>query len=297
MKSLQYFSSAFFIFTLLFMASCDKISGPYTVSNNNGDACPTPTFPALPANYYNKVLLEEYTGIKCVNCPGGSLVARNLKNIFGDTLLLMEVHCGDFAIPDASGDFTADYRTAAGDAFNLKFGMSDAGLPDGMVNRVGFPSSNHVLYQTAWGGAVATAKQKPVILALQIINNYLTTERKLCTHIKTTYRANMSKNLMLSVLMIEDSIISPQKNGDAGVGTTPTIIDYVHKHVLRDAVNSPWGVPIAVNTVASVKDSSIVKSYLYNVNPNWNDDRCSIYAIVYDADTYEIYQVEEQKLE
>ena len=62
----------------------------------------------------------------------------------------MEIHCGDFAIPDASGDYTADYRTTTGDAFNLVFGMSDAGLPNGMVNSIGFPTISHVLYSDSW---------------------------------------------------------------------------------------------------------------------------------------------------
>ena len=282
------------LFTLV---SCDKIEAPYTEGGNNIITDSIPTFPALPSTYFNKVLLEEYTGIKCVNCPTGSQIARNLKDLNGDTLVLMEVHCGDFAIPDATGNFTAEYRTQAGTAFDNKFGMSSAGLPDGMVNRVGYPTSANILYASSWGGAVVTAKLKPITIAMQIINNYNQDNRILKTFIKTTYKANLTKNLMLSVLIVEDSIISPQKNGNSAIGTTPEIIDYVHKHVLRDAINSTWGTALATTAVPVIRDSSVVKAFSYSVNPDWNDDHCSVYAFVYDNDTYEIYQIEELKLE
>ncbi len=280
---------------LIAMVSCDKIDAPYTDDNINIITDSIPVFPSLSANYYNKVLLEEYTGIKCVYCPTGSQIARNLKTVYGDTLILMEVHCGEFAIPDATGNYTADYRTTAGTTFDTQFGMSNAGLPDGMVNRFGYPTAAHILYSSNWGSSVVTAKQKPVTVALQIINQYQAPLLK--THIKTTFKANLTKNLMLSVFVLEDSIVSPQKNSNAAIGTTPVILDYVHKHVLRNAINSTWGAELATIAVPVVQDSSIIKSYSYTINPAWNAQNCNVVAIVYDKDTYEIYRVEELKLQ
>ena len=278
---------------LIAMVSCDKIDAPYTDDNINIITDSIPVFPSLSANYYNKVLLEEYTGIKCVYCPTGSQIARNLKTVYGDTLILMEVHCGEFASPDAN--FTADFRTTAGTDFDTKFGMSNAGLPDGMINRFGFPGNTHILYMASWGTAVATAKQKPVSIALQIINKYQAPLLK--TYIKTTFKSNLSKNLMLSIFIIEDSLISPQKNNNSAIGPTPVDSFYVHNHVLRNAINSTWGAELATIAVPVVQDSSIIKSYSYTINPAWNAQNCNVVAIVYDKDTYEIYHVEELKLQ
>jgi len=85
--------------------SCDKIDAPYLVKQE----CDNPN----PQQATRKVVLEEFTGHTCVNCPTASAVAHNLANIYEDQLVLISVHAGAYSEPE-SGDFSYDFRTSTG---------------------------------------------------------------------------------------------------------------------------------------------------------------------------------------
>ena len=44
-------------------------------------------------------ILEEFTGIYCVFCPDGHLIANNLKYSYPNDLFLLNLHTGGYAIP------------------------------------------------------------------------------------------------------------------------------------------------------------------------------------------------------
>ena len=48
----------------------------------------------------------------------------------------------------------------------------------------------------------------------------------------------------LNVFIIENGIISPQKNDEASVGPTPDWMNYEHNHMLRASLTSTWGVDL-----------------------------------------------------
>ena len=67
-----------------------------------------------------KVLLEDYTGFKCVNCPAAAHEAHLLQEFYGDQMVVMGVHAGYYAEPDGSGNYTTDLTTTTGDALNAR---------------------------------------------------------------------------------------------------------------------------------------------------------------------------------
>lgn len=54
------------------------------------------------------VLLEEYTGVGCGNCPDGAAVASTIKEAAGNRFYVVAIHEGPYAEP--WGDLP-DYRT------------------------------------------------------------------------------------------------------------------------------------------------------------------------------------------
>lgn len=270
-----------------FFAACDKIDEPF-VKQTGGvidtAACPVPEFPEV-TTLVKRVLLEDYTGHGCVNCPVAAIIAHDLKQQHGEQLVLLAVHAGFFA--QTTTAFPYDFRTETGTTWDQTFGIGNAGNPNGMVNRIGLPN-NHIVAPSGWGGAVSTALDTQPLVDLQMINEYDPDERKLCTHIKTRFVNDIDKNLKLVVVLTESEIVQPQKNNDPLAGPTPIIADYKHNHVLRATINSTWGSSVAV--LGTANPESLVKSYMYILEEEFVPENCTVVAFVYDEETREVLQ-------
>ena len=85
------------------------------------------------------ILIEDFTGHYCGNCPLAAIEAKRLEEKYGSRIVVMGIHCTYFAKPkDPNGIFGNDYRTPAGDALESKFNVGSAGLPKGLINRSRF---------------------------------------------------------------------------------------------------------------------------------------------------------------
>jgi len=61
------------------------------------------------------VLLEEFTGKGCTNCPKGSREIENLLAIYDSNLVVVSIHAGFFANPDFFDLGQYDLRTEEGE--------------------------------------------------------------------------------------------------------------------------------------------------------------------------------------
>lgn len=266
--------------------SCDKIDEPFSTkieidtSNNN--------------TAKKRVLLEDYTGHTCVNCPGAAVIAHDLKTIYKDRLIIIAVHAGWFSNPTASGEFTNDFRTPEGTEWDTYFGISAVGNPNGMVDRKGLSETKHILSPSAWAEAVGTALNDPLQLNITIENDYNSSNRSLNTEVSIDFLATIDKNLKLIVAITEDGIIAPQKNNNEEIGTVPVISDYEHNHMLRAVINSTWGTQVA--TAGTSNPETLKKSFTYTLDEKLNAGNCSVVAFVYDNDTKEVLQVAQEEL-
>lgn len=271
--------------------SCDKIDPPYIIPPPPPPVdCPVPDFPDI-TEYKQVVLLEEFTAIGCVGCPMGTKIANELKETYKDDLILVAIHAGALAIPDPDEPgFAIDLRTPTGDElynyFNPLF------QPSAMLNRT--KVGDYVpLYQSFWSGGIDTMLISTPVIGMQMKTDYDAAERKLCIHIQNKFLKDLSNSLMLSVFITEDSIISDQKNSNEEAGTVPIIYDYEHKHVLREAVNLPWGVELEGSFL---ENSTIITSYQDTLNNDYHPEHCHVVAFVYDNESKRVLQAVEAKV-
>ncbi|HRF79726.1 MAG TPA: hypothetical protein PL070_06535, partial [Flavobacteriales bacterium] len=75
-------------------------------------------------------LLEEFTAVRCGNCPAAHVVANSLDMVHGDDLVVVGVHGGSLAVPVGA---QPDFRTVDGAALWSQFGV--AFQPQGLVGR------------------------------------------------------------------------------------------------------------------------------------------------------------------
>jgi hypothetical protein len=266
------------------IASCDKINKPYRVSENIV-SCDTPAFPALNNSaVIQKYLLEDYTGHQCQNCPRAQRIAVQMKTQMGDTLILMAIHSGTQAKPEANTGYCSysnDFRTDVGNRYSEKFNISS--YPSGMINRASF-NNKQTFGDGEWASNLNSIPRTAPNAGIQIMS--LENSGEFCVFVKTTLLSDITEQIRLGVLLIEDNIVSPQKD------KTVDSCEYVHNHVLRTSIASIDG----DNLTVSKRDDSQIKGYSFPLNQAWKKENCHIIAFIFDANTDEILQVEELKL-
>lgn len=288
-----------------FFTSCDYVQNPHPQINANvadTSTCPTPVFLAI-TSHVKKILIEDYTGHTCGNCPKAGLQLHDIDSIYPGKIIGLGLHVGSFATPmpgyngSPSSAFTADYRTAVGDIYDAKFGASTLGLPEGMFNRKDYDAVNETQLKQAanWKSFVATIFAEPAVLDLQVIPNYTSSTRKMCVAVRDSFLTTMSGTYNLVVLLSQDSIIDWQDY--IGVNMS----NYIHRHVLRDAITASgaWGEQIAAGTINA--GTKTIKHFAYIIPQNYKGvvcdvSKCHLLAFIYNTSTYEIIQSEEVKV-
>lgn len=258
----------------LTITACDKIEPPY---KQGGEVLAE-----------RKVLLEDYTGQRCVNCPTAARIAHDLKDVYGENLIVMGIHTGFFAVPFPP-QFPLDMRTEAGESWDAAFKISTAGHPKGLVNRYN-KEGIYYLGPGEWGTAIADAISKKADATLELEANFTAGNTKIFISANGSFLRSMEGEYFLQLCVLEDSIVGNQNNNDPTVGTTPVIENYVHRHVLRATVNGINGEKISDETVSG---DTFSKTYEFAIDAGWKTQHLSVVAWVYRGSDFEILQVEE----
>ncbi len=246
---------------------------------------------------YRKVLVEDYTGHKCGNCPAAAVVLSGLETTFSGKIVPLAIHAGFFATTNVA--YPTSFTTTAGNAYDVLFGNSAAGNPNGLVNRVGYGTGSFIKAYSIWSSEVAILAAQPAKFQIKIKNTFNTATNLLNTDITVKSLASNLGTYKLVVLLSQDGIIAEQLNYTLPVGSQ-NVLNYEFNHVLRGAINSEWG-DLVFPAAASINDS-VVKSFTgFSVNSTYDAAKCHVIAFVYDADAasstfYEVLQVEEEKV-
>ncbi len=285
-------------------SSCDKIEGPKlenpidnTIDSTEIGIVNTDTsFSTL-----KKVLVEDYTGHTCGNCPEAALVLDGLlESNIKNQIVPLAIHAGSFALPQISNppqesDFPNDFRTDVGIELDAKFGISAFGNPNGLIDRIGYPA-NHITYHTDWQSKIEQRITVPAPLYLAIKNTYFPTSKKIKTEVKSNIVTTLSGDYRMSVFLIEDSIISDQKDYSLPPAINH-VTNYVHKHMFRTSFNGTYGDDIASNPSGTASNPvQFKKEYILNYNQAWNKKNLYVVVFVYNKQTYEVIQADYKKI-
>jgi len=264
--------------------SCDVEDDPYLVPEDNPGPGPDPT------EKVRKLLLEEFTGHTCVNCPEGCMLADDLKNQYGEQLIQMSIHAGTFAEP-STAPYTADYRTQAGNDLNAYYNVLF--YPSAMINRTKY-NGQYALFTGVWQDAIETLINLPPDAHIDLSLEYEAVTRTLTGNVSVEFLNDFPCDFNICFYLLESGIISAQKNDNSSVGTVPEILDYEHNHMLRDAYNGAWGTEIAAGGVSAGQVETT--TFTMTLHDGWNQENCAIVAFVYNAATREVVQAEEKEV-
>lgn len=269
---------------VFFFISCDIIEKPFIEIEENL----TPIeFPGLnPDTVFRKILLEEYTGHRCTNCPNAHDRVAQLLEAYGDTLIPIGIHAGSLAATNAEYpyDFTNPISIQLYNDFSIPF------VPIAIVNRIRFSASSWGSPLASWQNHINMVDRTKKYAAIQLINEFNVQQRELTAHAKVTILDQITDRVQLCLVIIENDIVKPQLRD--GI----RIPEYNHKHVLRGSLNGNYGVQLTLDGIVE-KDSAYQKAYKISyVNKDWNEDHCYVVAYLINMETKEVLQVEHLKV-
>lgn len=213
------------------------------------------------------VLIEDFTGQQCANCPTATEEIEKLTTQYGDSLVIgVGVHSGPFGF--AGNDRIPGFMTDLGNEYYNHWGIQVQ--PMGVVNRR--PSQQGGSQYSSWAATVRGELQNLSSVALRLDNAYDEAARTLTIHtsaIGCTGKGSTSGKLQL--WLTEDSIVALQQMPDGSYNS-----NYMHQHVLRDAVNGSWGEAITV-----AEGDTTRTTHTYTLNEKWVAKNVSVVAFVY----------------
>lgn len=211
------------------------------------------------------VLIEDFTGQFCSNCPNAAAVIESLLETYGsDVIIPVAIHSGPQGFKGGTAEMPG-LMTDLGNEYYNKYGIEYQ--PQGVVDKGG------KLEHAKWTAAVRSELQKTALLSIGISNDYAEVSRQLTIHTKMeNVKGIEGVSGKLQLWLVEDGITSLQVMPDNSYNMT-----YTHNHVFRDAVNGTWG-----EEVSMVEGTPTETTHTYTIPADWKAGNVSVVAFVYD---------------
>lgn len=241
--------------------------------------------PVIVENSRRVVLLEEFTGVRCTNCPKAAKIAHDLLTQYPENIVVIGLHgenTGNYGTPFEGEQ---DFRIPESKEYFTYFGgTATQGYPCGMVNRS--KNSNTILADgilmnyDVWATEVVRSLliEPSADIYLELVEDSSLPDSVIKVNVTIETLKEIDFPVSLNVQVTEDNIKGSQVDG-GHVNES-----YVHNHVLRCAVNGTWGESV---TMPSVGNKTQIKEYIIDIKKPWVKENCSIVAYLYNSETKE----------
>jgi hypothetical protein len=279
---------------LILLQSCEE-NPPFTIdldgtpidtsTNTGGDNVPMitkdTTFVAPLATPQNHVvLIEEFTGVSCVNCPAGHDVTKSILLNNPNRVIAALIHAGFLTDPHPNS--TQVFVTPETEAlYDL---MLVEAVPSAAINRTLFEGEPRlaITNKSQWGGRVASELGNATPVNLYLHRTYDPATRQVKAYVQLRYTQSVAEANNVTVYITENDIVDPQLLPDPVTGQSYVLDTYVHQHVVRDVLSATSGDAVQVSPPQN-SGTVIVKTFVSTLSGAWNADNCHIVALVHQA--------------
>jgi hypothetical protein len=249
----------FVFFVIILLSSCIK-EIPVTI----------PEF--SPPNSNKVVLVEELTGVRCINCPDGALTLKNIENQYPGKIGVIAIHAGELSEPYNDSKF--DLRCA--DAISLEKEWSYLGKPAAAIDRVIFEEPDiPVSGYSSWQQYIEQELLKENVINIEATAKYNALTRKGEVIISMLPLKDQNGTFKVFVALTENHIVDKQVKKDGKIDDT-----YEFENVLRDMITNYNGNDIGNSLI---KNKLISKSFEFTLpesNGTWIPENMDIVAFV-----------------
>lgn len=210
------------------------------------------------------ILVPEFTGIRCVNCPEGAKTLHDLQGSYPDNVIVvgMQPENTAYTRPIRGFQLYSSEATTYYEYFNPN------AFPCAVID---FVSMNYNISQWTTDGIARMSVPSP--LTLETSAEYDASTREVKVNYKGTFNQMYNKELSVLVWVIENKIIGPQMTTGG-----QTIEDYEHNHVLRASANGDWGESLGAyfETEQTVEGTASIV-----LDEKWVAENCQVVAFFF----------------
>lgn len=212
-----------------------------------------------PARFNRTVLIEDFTGQRCLNCPKATEAIHKIQEVYGDKVIPVAIHCGS-GIGGKAGLMTKE-----GTEYWNHWFVSGQGQPVAKINR----GEATVDYANWSIDVVRKGMEMSSDVKINCKCNFDINTNNLQLDINTS--ADYVRLANLQVWLTEDSVVALQIMPDNTQNK-----EYIHNHVFRTSVNGTWG------EIINYEEKVINKKYEIQLDEKWNADNMHVIVFVYE---------------
>lgn len=223
------------------------------------------------------VLLEEFTGARCVNCPDGAAKVHSILESEAFKGKVIAVSLYPEQMVQLTLPITTDLRTPEATEYFSAYDGPSKGLPCAMFDRTPFAGSVLQLDVNQWPTRVDEALKTyatptPVPVTISMTSDFNAGDRKLEVAYTVNYVDPIAQEVSFQLWALESGIISRQSS------TTGIIREYENNHVLRTALNGTWGE--SLGAVHGVGDKSTGTASI-TLPENWKPENMHVVGFLF----------------
>lgn len=220
------------------------------------------------------VLVEEFTGSRCPNCPDGAATISAIHEhpVYGARVIPVSLYPSQLSSLTRPWSKEQDLRTAEARDIFAVFNVRNA-LPAAMFNRKTFDGAVLQVTYSQWSGFVNSIFETPgnPPVNIDLACSYDEDTRELTVNYQTRFVEDVAEEVLFQVYIVENGVITKQSS------TAGEIENYVNNHVLRTAINGTWGKSYGDNHLTGTAFEDNVKTTLAD---NWNVDNVQVIGFV-----------------
>lgn len=241
--------------SMAFLASCDNVAEPDR------------TIPVERAPVARRVLIQEFTGQNCTNCPDGAFIVHNIQESYPDAVIAVSLHPENTAFTIQLG---TQKLTSAASTEYFKY-YNPPAFPAACID-----GDAPVIDMQSWAALVSDAISVEAPGEIMLEPSYDPATR--VVKVKYAFEANTlyTEPLNMVVQVVENGIVAPQAT------FTSFNMKYVHNHVLRACMTPIWGESLAANLVVAQQLEGQCEMTL---DETWVPENIDIVAFAVNANT------------
>ena len=222
-----------------------------------------------PVEGQRNIIIEDFTGQRCVNCPNATLEIERLQSIYGEeSVIAVGIHSGPFGHRSTMTSARLSLCTETGDEYYNHWGIE--AQPGALINRSGGAVYDPAQYEQL----VRSELEKSTPLQLDIETTFDNGQPSDDGTLTVDVTAMSSRALegKLQVWLLEDSITDIQMMPDGSTNRA-----YVHNHVFRASLTND----ILGDNLAVTDQQASQTSYSFPLNPAWKVEHLSVVVFFY----------------